>query len=127
MSARARLGAAALGLCMAVSGASAMDIATYDKQRKESANSQTQVRLRVYLLGLGEGLRLANTVLQQQGQPMLFCATEGTALMGDDYKNLIDSALAESRGSFERQELSIEAIMLIGLQQRFPCAPKTPA
>ena len=114
----------AAACCTGFPSAMAMDIATYDKQRKEPPNSQTQVRLRVYLLGLGEGLRLANTVLQQQNLALLFCNNDQTPLLGDDYKKLVDAALTESRGTFERQEMSIEAILLRALQDRFPCQAK---
>lgn len=108
-------------------GAWAMDIATYDKQRKEATNSQTQVRLRVYLLGLGEGLRLANAALQQQSLPPLFCAPDQPPLLGDDYKRLIDLALGEARGTLERQDTSIEIILLRALQEKYVCPATRPA
>ena len=101
-----------------------MDIATYDKQRRESPNSPTQVRLRVYLLGVGEGLRLANAALARQDQRPLYCMTEQAPLLGDDYKKLIDAALSSGRGTFERQDTAIETILVQALQDKFPCAPK---
>jgi hypothetical protein len=107
--------------------APAMDIATYDKQRKEAANSPTQTRLRVYLLGIGEGLRLANQALLQREQAPLFCAPDGPPMMGDDYRKLIDAALSEARGTLERQELSVEAILLRSLREKYPCTPPAPA
>ena len=103
------------------SPAAAMDIATYDQQRKAAANSPTQVRLRVYLLGVGEGLRLANARLRVRSQPLLFCMSDSTPLFAEDYLRLIDASLREARGTLERQQFSIETILLTSLAAAHPC------
>jgi hypothetical protein len=105
--------------------ACAMDIPTYEKQRKESATSQTYMRLRIYLLGLGEGFRLANLVLSQRSDPLLFCAPEQPAMTADVYKQVIEASLSQARDMLVRQERSIESILLEGLQDRHPCDKRT--
>lgn len=112
--------ACSLLLC-AAAGASAMDIATYEKQRKEPANSPAQARLRSYLLGIGEGLRLANVALQERDGAALFCLPEGTTYGVDDYKRLIDGALDVARSTYVRQEISVETLLLRALQDRHAC------
>lgn len=114
-------GVAAACLCMP---AAAMDIATYDQQRKAAPNSPTQVRLRVYLLGVGEGLRLANARLRARGQPLLFCMSDSQPLFAEDYFRLIDASLKEARGTLERQQFSIESILLTSLVAAHPCADR---
>lgn len=111
--------------CLALAGlampVAAMDIATYDQQRKAAPNSPTQVRLRVYLLGVGEGLRLANGRLRARSQPLLFCMPESQPLFAEDYMRLIDASLKEARGTLERQQFSIESILLGSLVDAHPC------
>mgnify|MGYP000877277540 FL=1 len=116
-----------LATCLVLSGAfvaplaGAMDIATYDAQRKAPANSPVQVRLRVYLLGVGEGLKLANFHLVERNEPALFCLPETTPLFAEDYLKLIDAALKEARGTLERQQVSVENILLGALRQAHAC------
>jgi hypothetical protein len=102
---------------------SAMDIPTYEKQRKESATSPTQMRLRIYLVGIGEGLRLANAALVQRNEPALFCPPDAQQpLSADNYRQLIDAALQGARDMLVRQERSIESILLEALQSKYRCA-----
>ncbi len=107
----------------------AMDIPTYEKQRKEPANSPTQVRLRVYLLGIGEGLRLANIALGNRNEPLLFCAPEQATLNVDAYKAAIDAAILTARDTHIRQDRSVESLLLEALQEKYACptAARSPA
>lgn len=105
--------------------AGAMDIPTYEKQRKEPATSQTQMRLRIYLVGIGEGLRLANQALVQRNEPPLFCPPDAQQpLTADNYKQVIDAALQAARDTLARQERSIESILLEALQDKYRCGPR---
>jgi hypothetical protein len=105
-----------------MSAAHAMDIETYDKQVKLPPTSAAQVRLTSYLLGLGEGLRLANSALRARGEPEFFCAPENANLFAADYRRLIDGALAGARATLYNQQQSIEQILLKALQDAYPCA-----
>lgn len=101
---------------------SAMDIPTYEKQRKEAPTSPTQMRLRIYLVGIGEGLRLANAALLQRKEAPLFCPPDAQQPLGaDNYKQLIDAALQVARGTLVRQERSIESVLLEALQDKYRC------
>jgi hypothetical protein len=107
--------------------AQAMDIETYDKQLKLPANSLGQIRLSSYLLGIGEGLRLANEALRSRGETGLFCAPDAAPLFAVDYKKLIDGVLAGSRAALVGQGSSIEQILLKALQDAHPCGLQAPA
>jgi hypothetical protein len=113
-----------LALAALATPVAAMDIATYDQQRKAAPNSPIQVRLRVYLLGVGEGLRLANARLRARSQPLLFCMPESQPLFAEDYLRLIDASLKEARGTLERQQFSIETILLASLADTHPCSER---
>jgi hypothetical protein len=120
------LGAASRGFLMALALAGAapafaMDLSTYDRQRREPEGSAVQSRLRIYLLGIGEGLRLANDALRHQSVPPLFCAPADATALSDDYLRMIDTALRANRGTYERQGLSIETVLLLALQDRYRC------
>jgi hypothetical protein len=104
----------------------AMDIETYDKQVRLPANSLAQIRLSSYLLGIGEGLRLANEALKSRGSTALFCAPEAAPLFAADVKKLIDGVLAVSRATLQGQGASIEQILLRALQEAHPCSPPLP-
>ncbi len=104
--------------------AQAMDIETYDKQSKTPTASVTQVRLNSYLLGIAEGLRLANAALKTRGEAELFCPPEGVNFFAADYKRLIDGALAGSRATLYGQQTSIEQILLKVLQDTHACQPR---
>jgi hypothetical protein len=102
--------------------ASAMDIPTYEKQRKEAATSPTQMRLRIYLVGIGEGLRLANAALVQRNETPLFCPPDAQQpLSADNYKQLIDASMQGARDMLVRQERSIESVLLEALQDKYRC------
>jgi hypothetical protein len=111
--------AAGLGLAQA---ACAMDIATYDAQRKAAANSQVQVRLRIYLLGVGEGLKLANAQLVRRNVEPMFCLPEAKPLFAEDYIQAIDSTMRQDRRSLESEQVPIEVILLMALGRAYPCA-----
>ena len=115
-----RLAALLLALNL-LAPAQAMDIETYDKQVKLPPSSAAQVRLTSYLLGLGEGLRLANTALRARGEPEFFCTPENANLFAADYRRLIDGALAGARATLYNQQQSIEQILLKALQDTYPC------
>lgn len=102
----------------------AMDIPTYDKQIKTPPNSPAQVRLNIYLLGLAEGLKLANVTLAARNQTPLFCTPETTNMFAADYRKIIDASLANSRPVLEGLELSIEGILMRALQDSYPCPPR---
>lgn len=106
---------------MLAPSARAMDLATYDSQRRAPPNSQIQVRLRVYVLGVGEGLRLANAHLAERGEQPLFCLPESVNLFAEDYFKLIDAALKDSRAAFDREQRSVESILLSVLRDAHPC------
>jgi hypothetical protein len=112
----------ALWMVLSAVPAMAMDIATYDKQRREPPNAPSQMRLRIYLLGLGEGLRLANTGLAERNEVPLYCQPPQANLFAEDYRQMIDAQLKDSREALQREDLSIERILLRALQDRFPCA-----
>ena len=110
-------------LLSACPAALAMDITNYEKQRKEPATSPTHVRLRVYLLCIGEGFRLANIALGNRNEPLLYCAPEQATLNVDSYKAAIDAAILAARDAHVRQDRSVESLLLEALQEKYACPP----
>lgn len=98
-----------------------MDIPTYEQQRKTPAQSPVQARMRVYLLGVGEGLKLANAALVARGERPLYCLPGETVLGVDDYLKMIDAALPSARSDARLRDQSVEALVLRTLQGRYGC------
>ena len=103
-----------------------MDIPTYEQQRKTPAQSPVQARMRVYLLGVGEGLKLANAALVARGERPLYCLPGETVLGVDDYLKMIDAALPSARSDARLRDQSVEALVLRTLQGRYGCGGPEP-
>jgi hypothetical protein len=78
-----------------------------------------------YIMGLGEGLAWANTVLHDAQGRRLFCPPDHIVLDGEGYKRILDETIArlQSTAYFEktRNQRALGYYILLGLQQAFPC------
>lgn len=120
-----RIGIAAVLAGIAFSqAASALDIASFDTQRREPATSTVGKLLSLYLLGVGEGFKWANASLIQRKESPLFCAPPILGLTAANYLIVIDRELELRRDSYARTDIPIEFILLYGLQQQLPCPPQ---
>ena len=75
-----------------------------------------------YLTGIGRGVFWANTVLKANNQTPLFCMPNKLALDQGIILSLIDQEVRNpSSGQQWTEDTSIELIMVVAFQKRFPC------
>lgn len=102
----------------------ALDVESFEKQRKEPSASTVGKLLTLYLLGVGEGFKWANAALTAKKEAPLFCAPPILALTAENYLIVVDRELELRREAYTRTDMPVEFILLYGLQQQLPCPPK---
>ena len=78
-----------------------------------------------YIMGLGEGLSWANTVMHQEQGRRLFCQPDQVLLDGEGYMRILDDAITRVKDTayFEKTQnmRALGYYILLGLQHEFPC------
>lgn len=77
--------------------------------------------INTYVFAVGEAFLTANAVLENRGQPPLYCQPPKLALTGGGYKAILDSFLEEQKSSPIPEDTAIELALLKALQRAFPC------
>jgi len=104
-------------LLLAPLSVSATDVRSYEATK--SAGSKFA---EIYLTGAGQGLSLANVVLVQRGDRPLYCQPPKLALHGSNYTDIFEAQLKKLRvGGTFNEETPMEAVLLLALQETFPC------
>lgn len=73
---------------------------------------------KIYVSGLGGGFEWANAALESNNQKPLFCVPNKLALTQDNYLNILEDAIKETKNS---NDMLIEPMLLIQLKKTFPC------
>lgn len=73
---------------------------------------------RAYVLGMGRGFEVANSVLRQAGKAPIYCAAEGTALGPGDYLDMIRDFSARDEALLDNP---FDAVLISALAAKFPC------
>jgi hypothetical protein len=130
---RARLVLAALAALLALTAAAgpaaAVTVGDYQKWRliERTWRTTPTAVLEVRLLGIFQGLLLANRIIEKRGGRPLFCPTGKTELTGHKLREWVDEEIhgpTMNGGKPYRPDTAIEAIVLIVAARKFPC--KTP-
>lgn len=111
--------------------AAAVTVGDYQKWRLIDRTWRTTPTavLEVRLLGMFQGLLLANTVIQRRGNNPLFCFTTETAVTGSTLRKWVDDEIkAPSIGGGKpyEPETAIEAVVLVVAAKNFPCKAPEP-
>jgi hypothetical protein len=93
-------------------------VSEYDAMK----NSDT---FKVYISGVGNGIKVASIVGELHGNRPLFCPPEKLPLNQDNYLRFLDDAVAERRKKQTGGDPFVEGLLLQRLQEVFPC-PSTP-
>jgi hypothetical protein len=121
--------AALLALAAAAGPAAAVTVGDYQKWRlidRTWRTTPTSV-LEVRLLGIFQGLLLANRIIEKRGGRRLFCPDEATELTGRKLREWVDAEIKSPSlhgGKPYRPDTAIEAVVLVVAARKFPC--KTP-
>jgi hypothetical protein len=79
--------------------------------------------MKLYVMGAGQGIAWANTAAEKNNTP-LYCQPPNFAMNGDYYIDILDKTIKmlESKTTAkELNELPVGLLVLMGLQQSFPC------
>ncbi len=75
-----------------------------------------------YVQGIGEGTAWSNTLLEEKGQPLLYCQPGKLALDYKDYKSIIDKMIENMKAKNKfKEDWPIGLILMFGLQEAYPC------
>ena len=78
-------------------------------------------RFKIYIAGVGEGVSFVNVRLKMRGQPPLYCEPEDSALGPDDYLRILNSELKQPDIASLGPDMTVEVLMIRGLERTFPC------
>lgn len=111
--------------------AAAVSVADYQKWRLIDRTWRTTPTslLEVRLLGIFQGLLLANTVVKRRGGKPLFCFAADTQVTGRGLRKWVDAELKSpslAGGKPYRPETAIEAVVLVVAARKFPCKAPEP-
>ena len=111
---------AALLLPCLVAGACAhaIDMATYEAQRRARPDI-----LKIHVLGVGEGLTWAQVISASSGNKRFFCPPQ-TPLEADNYMALIEVEAAHNPSVTRYTEIGY--VLFLALQRAYPCAAPPP-
>ena len=111
-------------LCRSELGAD-MSVADYQKNMRSNDRGKVEVT-KVYIFGLGEGIRVANVMLVLKGDNPLFCSPPKLVFVTENFINILDQAIKEASQQLSPVELSeteVSVILAKGLMDSFPCGP----
>ncbi len=89
-----------------------LTVGEYQKYRDEP-------RIESYLSGVSQGIHYANSLLKLERKPRLYCPPDKLSLNVENVYQMIDATL-KSKPTLPKTS-SITGIILINLQQTFPC------
>lgn len=107
---------------LAASDAHALSIKDYEAQ-KSSSNAEWFAVQGIYLMGVFNGLTIANLELGRSGQAGFFCDPVNIQMNADNLRSIIDDAIAKARknGPINEELATADAFLFIGLRSTFPC------
>lgn len=94
----------------------AMTLETYEQKYKSKDDSY----VKLYLSGVGSGYEYMNLYLLVNKMPPVYCAPDNLPLTGDNYLNILDKTIEQSRKQIS-PNVKIELLLLQGLMKTFPC------
>ena len=89
-----------------------------------SGNSMIVGTTKMYVLGLGEGMEWANATV---GSMKIYCQPGKLVMRMENYMQILDRKIESMSSSGNRAEIDgddIGMVLLLGLQETFPCAGK---
>jgi hypothetical protein len=78
-------------------------------------------QLRLYVIGLANGMANANAELTLKHQRPLFCAPEKFGISAEDDFRMIEDTLAHSKTTISDTQ-NIESVLMLAYELTFPCA-----
>jgi len=92
-----------------------------DLSMKDYDRLMNDASFRSYMNGVGTGFQYANALLMIRNQQRLFCTSDNVALKEDDYLDILARKIKELKAKKPRADLRLPTVLLMGLQEAFPC------
>ena len=106
---------------------SATDITVKEYHKDLHGRDQYMVgTIKMYVMGIGQGISWANSVAEKKGAP-LYCPAPKLAMNGSNYLGILDEMIdtvASKKTAKELDELPVAMLLLMGLEETFPCPAK---
>ncbi|MDD4357130.1 MAG: hypothetical protein PHN98_07740 [Smithellaceae bacterium] len=99
---------------------SAVSNAPAEVDFKEYKAIRNTKEFRLYLKGLGEGLRWANEELAARGSKALYCKSQKEVIGVEQYLEILKREVTENAAELS-DDMPIGLILLNGLIKSFPC------
>jgi hypothetical protein len=107
--------------CLPLSAAN-MTVKQYQKEVNSSDRTRADAT-KLYVMGVGEGIAWANAAAENNNAP-LYCQPPKFPMNGNNYIDILDRTIKmlESKTTVkELNEYPVGLLVLMGLQQSFPC------
>jgi hypothetical protein len=102
-------------------GAADMSVKQYEKEVHSSDRNRADA-IKLYVIGIGQGIAWANTAAEKNNSP-LYCQPRTFSMNGTNYIDILDKMIKtfESKTTVEELNELPVAMLLVGLQETFPC------
>lgn len=105
--------------------ASAAPAAFSNALEYESLSEEQRQLFLSYTFGVGQGLQLANVVLEKNGKEPLYCASMKLSLTVQNYQMIFEKELKKHLKIYREvsgnEPFPVEVVLLAGLKSTFPC------
>jgi hypothetical protein len=98
--------------------------ATVKKYKAEIAANGAESNWKLYILGLGEGFKWANAMLEVHTEAPLFCPPSKLVLGMENYVDILDRKIkdrATKSTQAELDDMPLGLLLLQGIREAFPC------
>jgi hypothetical protein len=106
-------------------GAADMTVRQYQKDVRSSDRDRADA-VKLYVMGIGNGIAWANTAAEKNNAP-LYCQPPHFSMNGNNYVDILDKMIKNFEAKTtakELNELPVAMLVLMGLQESFPCEAK---
>lgn len=89
----------------------------------KAAGADERAVLKIYLIGVSDGLAWANAELEGDGKPPLFCVPDELSLTVDQTQQIFESEIrSQTELGIENEDWPLTSIMSLAMQRTFPCS-----
>ena len=89
---------------------------------RDYENKEKRINILTYFSGLRSGYEWANTFLNSSGEKLLFCKTEDASIDVHDAYMIYKNEYLRNKTKYDEMEYQpAGAILLLGLEKKYPC------
>lgn len=108
-------------LMMLVATSAHANLNIYDFQHINRNDPRAWNEVRVYLMGVGEGIETANNGFSLDKKVPEFCIPDAIAFNGDNFIQILDDYLKTHPPAISAKEMSAAIMLWFAIKEAFPC------